>query len=50
MDLVPRIVDAAEWQVIEAGVSQRIRALEMFLDDVYGAEEILRDASSRASW
>jgi uncharacterized circularly permuted ATP-grasp superfamily protein len=44
MDLVPRIVDAAEWQVIEAGVSQRIRALEMFLDDIYGAGEILRDA------
>src|SRR4249919_3450123 len=43
MDLVPRIVDAAEWQVIEAGVAQRIRALEMFLDDVYGAGEILRD-------
>ncbi len=43
MDLVPRIVDAAEWQVIEAGVSQRIRALEMFLDDVYGGGEILRD-------
>ena len=44
MDLVPRIVDPAEWQVIEAGVAQRIRALEMFLDDVYGAGEILRDA------
>jgi uncharacterized circularly permuted ATP-grasp superfamily protein len=43
MDLVPRIVDATEWQVIEAGVAQRIRALEMFLDDVYGAGEILRD-------
>lgn len=44
MDLVPRIVDASEWQVIEAGVAQRIRALEMFLDDIYGAGEILRDA------
>ena len=43
MDLVPRIVDATEWQVIEAGVAQRIRALEMFLDDIYGAGEILRD-------
>ena len=43
MDLVPRIVDAAEWQVIETGVAQRIRALEMFLDDIYGAGEILRD-------
>jgi uncharacterized circularly permuted ATP-grasp superfamily protein len=43
MDLVPRLVDAAEWQVIEAGVAQRIRALEMFLDDVYGAGQILDD-------
>ena len=43
MDLVPRIVSAAEWQVIEAGVAQRISALEMFLADVYGAGEILRD-------
>jgi uncharacterized circularly permuted ATP-grasp superfamily protein len=43
MDLVPRIVDAAEWQVIETGVAQRIRALEMFLADIYGAGEILRD-------
>ena len=43
MDLVPRIVDPNEWQVIEAGVAQRIRALEMFLADVYGAGEILRD-------
>jgi uncharacterized circularly permuted ATP-grasp superfamily protein len=43
MDLVPRIVDATEWQVIEAGVSQRIRALEMFLADIYGSGEILRD-------
>jgi uncharacterized circularly permuted ATP-grasp superfamily protein len=43
MDLVPRIVDASEWQVIEAGVSQRIRALELFLKDIYGAGEILRD-------
>ena len=43
MDLVPRIVDAAEWRVIEAGVAQRIRALEMFLADIYGAGEILRD-------
>ncbi|MGV1005645.1 MAG: circularly permuted type 2 ATP-grasp protein [Candidatus Nanopelagicales bacterium] len=43
MDLVPRIVTAAEWQVIETGVAQRISALEMFLADVYGAGEILRD-------
>lgn len=43
MDLVPRIVSAGEWQVVETGVAQRIAALEMFLADVYGAGEILRD-------
>ena len=41
LDLVPRIVDADEWAVIEAGVAQRVRALETFLADVYGAGEIL---------
>ncbi len=36
LDLVPRVVPAEEWQVIEAGVAQRVRALEAFLADVYG--------------
>jgi uncharacterized circularly permuted ATP-grasp superfamily protein/uncharacterized alpha-E superfamily protein len=42
-DLLPHVFDAAEWQRITAGVSQRIRAFEMFLHDVYGKREILRD-------
>jgi len=33
--LVPRIVPEHEWEVIEAGVTQRVRALEAFLADVY---------------
>jgi uncharacterized circularly permuted ATP-grasp superfamily protein len=41
LDIVPRIVDAAEWAVVETGVAQRIRALEAFLADVYGAGEVL---------
>lgn len=36
LDLVPRVIAAEEWAVIEAGVAQRVRALEAFLDDVYG--------------
>ena len=36
LDLVPRIIPAAEWAIIEAGVAQRVRALEAFLADVYG--------------
>ncbi|HEX7277496.1 MAG TPA: circularly permuted type 2 ATP-grasp protein [Acidimicrobiales bacterium] len=43
LDLVPRILSAAEWPGIEAGVSQRVRALEAFLSDVYGPGRILED-------
>lgn len=43
MDLVPRILTASEWQTIEAGVVQRIRALEAFLTDIYGPAEVLAD-------
>ncbi|MGH9263619.1 MAG: circularly permuted type 2 ATP-grasp protein [Acidimicrobiales bacterium] len=43
LDLVPRILSAQEWPVIEAGVDQRVRALEAFLADVYGLGRILDD-------
>ncbi len=43
LDLVPRIIDAEEWDVVERGVVQRVRALEAFLADVYGAGHILDD-------
>jgi uncharacterized circularly permuted ATP-grasp superfamily protein len=36
LDLVPRIIPADEWAVIESGAVQRVRALEAFLADVYG--------------
>lgn len=36
LDLVPRVVAAAEWERVELGIKQRIRALELFLADVYG--------------
>jgi uncharacterized circularly permuted ATP-grasp superfamily protein len=40
-DVIPRIIDADEWDQIEAGLKQRIRALNMFIADVYGHQEIL---------
>jgi uncharacterized circularly permuted ATP-grasp superfamily protein len=43
LDLVPRVIPAHEWQVIEAGVAQRVRALEAFLADIYGQGEIFED-------
>src|SRR6185369_8956259 len=36
LDIVPRVIDDATWQIIESGVRQRVRTLEAFLADVYG--------------
>jgi uncharacterized circularly permuted ATP-grasp superfamily protein len=43
LDLLPRIIPADEWEVIETGVAQRVRALEALLDDVYGDQKVLAD-------
>ena len=43
LDLIPRLIPAAEWELVEAGVVQRVRALEAFLADVYGPGEVVRD-------
>ncbi|HNM95205.1 MAG TPA: circularly permuted type 2 ATP-grasp protein [Mycobacterium sp.] len=43
LDLVPRVISAAEWSRLERGITQRVKALEMYLDDIYGDQEILRD-------
>lgn len=42
-DLVPRIVAAAEWSRIEKGLKQRITALNLFIDDLYHDQKILKD-------
>jgi len=36
IDLIPRVIDAAEWELLARGVRQRVRALEAFLADAYG--------------
>ena len=41
--LVPRPISAADWAKLESGLSQRIRALSLFLDDVYGEQRILAE-------
>jgi uncharacterized circularly permuted ATP-grasp superfamily protein len=43
LDLVPRVLDGGEWQVIKRGLAQRIRALNHFVDDIYHAREIVRE-------
>jgi len=41
-DLVPRIIPAHEWQALEAGLAQRVHALNLFLHDIYHEQAILR--------
>lgn len=42
-DLIPRVIPATEWARIEAGLIQRITALNLFLDDVYHGQKALKD-------
>ena len=42
-DIVPRIIPASEWQVLQQGLRQRIKALNLFLRDIYHGQEILRE-------
>jgi uncharacterized circularly permuted ATP-grasp superfamily protein len=41
--LVPRVMGAGEWARVERGLVQRLTALELFLDDVYGAQRTMRE-------
>ncbi|UOR06308.1 circularly permuted type 2 ATP-grasp protein [Hymenobacter aerilatus] len=42
-DIIPRIIRQREWQHIEAGIKQRLRALNIFLKDIYHQQFILKD-------
>ena len=41
-DLIPRVLSGAEWKRLSAGLQQRVRALNMFLKDIYHQQEIIR--------
>ena len=49
LDAVPRVIAADDWAMVEAGVAQRVRALERFLADVYGPQLAVRDGVIPAS-
>ena len=42
-DVIPRIILAPDWAEVEAGALQRMQAINLFLNDVYGAQRILKD-------
>ncbi|KAF3998586.1 circularly permuted type 2 ATP-grasp protein [Glaciimonas immobilis] len=41
-DIIPRIIHAAEWSVLEAGLIQRVKALNMFIHDIYHDQNIIK--------
>jgi uncharacterized circularly permuted ATP-grasp superfamily protein len=42
-DIIPRIITSAEWQHISDGIRQRLKALNLFLNDIYNARQIIKD-------
>jgi len=43
LDAVPRVIEQPEWVSVEAGIKQRVLALEAFLADIYGPQAAVRD-------
>ena len=43
LDIIPRIISKQDWDCIEKGLKQRIQALNMFIDDIYNDQKILKD-------
>jgi len=46
-DIIPRILSAAEWRRLAAGIEQRVRALNAFMYDIYHRQEIIKAGASR---
>lgn len=42
-DIIPRIIDKKEWLQVEAGLKQRVQALNLFIDDLYHKQSIVKD-------
>ena len=42
-DIIPRPIPASEWSIVEKGLIQRIRALNLFINDIYNDQKILKD-------
>lgn len=42
-DIIPRLVSSTEWNEVERGLKQRIQALNLFIDDIYNDQKIIKD-------
>lgn len=43
LDIIPRIINAQDWAYLEKGLTQRIKALNLFIHDIYNEQKILKD-------
>lgn len=43
VDIIPRVIEQKEWQNVEAGLAQRVQALNMFIADLYDKQSIIKD-------
>src|SRR5215472_14347780 len=41
-DVIPRVLSAAEWDLLQRGLEQRVKAINAYINDVYGGRDILR--------
>lgn len=48
-DIIPRIITKAEWSEVENGIKQRLKALNLFLEDVYNGQYIIKEGIIPAS-
>ena len=42
-DIIPRVIASTEWRRVQAGLKQRVTALNCFINDIYGAQRIVKD-------
>ena len=43
LDIIPRIIDNTEWTRLEKGLQQRIQALNLFIQDIYNDQKVIKD-------
>ena len=43
LDMIPRVIPKDEWSRIERGLQQRVKALNLFINDIYNSQKIIRD-------
>lgn len=43
LDIIPRIIEGTEWATIENGLKQRIKALNLFIHDIYHDQKVVKD-------